>query len=1694
MRIFPHAIFQNLEINAKTEIPQGITEEKTPPLFFTLSPEDEYLYIISHFLKIADPFGTIKEEYAKGFQLPPLNKETLREIRRLVDEPFRVIGKRPGCPLDIPLTLREIFVWEKRRAKELGIDHPELIKFYGGSLSSILPSNYIEEVFQLFFEQFETHLKKIEKSDGKSLITPHMYQLGNFREKADQDYFITPNPSTSEACSELVEALIDLFEQKLDKTYLDWGKISFYLQKLRIKAYSISKNEYLKLELTDHEKLFPEHPEFFRTLLKVDAFINAHLVKCDFPSNHFFFCSLGDGKGKKFDFIFPTKLSRSYIFPSHSLSVFLDPLLYSTSPLLVPFGVEENPFQFFSDNNANLITTQESKSSQNADWERLILLSSKGARCLKPGTEENYLNTVIENAKSQEVDLGSFIAKKLKRLAHEHCEESLDLILALIFRASSSLLLKGKVYSRQIQKIWEEMFSYIDTLPALKTEFPLLRTLLEILRNKGISFEDIYAQMQISCYLSANLPVEDEALANVIPTNAESPQLRLKLGPAIFWLSLTPDHALDHLEKLEDPIAYDSLSKLHAELQRYISFHGKIESFLKPYADHPGVRWKKVREKAFTLFFKSHPFLHQMGYLALLSCTVQKFDGEIFNTLFKELFVSLQTRWITPLLVLGCKGTPLEKYFDEGSQILAACKKISQRGCFLLKVVELLIDTKDILLIQLAIQIYRENQEEVSVSQAQKFLFKTIPLLLKIYPGVALNLAVLANEKLSFCLNKKWMLWIPIFKHFREMLGIDRGLTDEMIALLQESSLMDLKKMEGEQLVEIEKIVRGNIDQLLKRNELEKSYRLLSLSTSRGVLGTLSQDVLLWSKLLECFLDNSCTADAFHCWEEGQVHKIWNFLESAKKEPLFEKFYQSLIDSQKNKKFPEKEKFFNELVLKENSPNSLDFKLQVASNFICSIQEKLKGIKHFSDCEKILYSLRSYTKKYPPLEQERALWPQLFEQMFLIDEKFPLSKREIDIFERSLHDLFIERAIDDYAKEALLRVLHKSRVNSKLIAVFFAESLNDLYKNASGYSTDCLKSFLTSFCRILANSFSFDPVPVALKKLFESSYLEGLLEELQKRKMDTEIISLIAKLKDLNIAFSGEKLWMNSLKIHLQTLNDKIPSQKELREVKLLLLSLEKESSRLLYPPFIQLLIKAERFLEAKLWLEKTAPTDDIAQLALTNASQLIKRGQTSHAIELLRSFSNALASTPSSMLAALVETCRDKLDPRTFAKILIENILFSDLLKDTIESTLLKLLIDFRQQRDLEESMGVEENLFLALQLMGKFPVGKHLFLDTILLSISHSRKTQVGAFHFLFQKLEPKNRLDLSPKTLAICWNMLLREMEEVEDKKLIDLISNPHFMPLFNRDEAKRLQENTFQRIIYLSLKGKRKKSTLIEIAKRIPTEMPRFTSQKMEDRLDFVDFLLLGKKSERSLDTLVSLIEEDLKESLKPVVGRQIADLYDNAKPNLEEPENILDNKRIQLLHLLMKHLDIPFSRLSILNYLSKFPKVYLPEKIFYLENLFTCSEEKRYESALKQIFLEIIDDYYAISSARALLGNRKITYYLNRSVVLSLHEEASLNKIPPFFRRMMAEEDLEREKKLDSFGKLLFKQYVTGSKHKRKIQAIEKELNKEFYDLAISAKRDCCLFLKAKLVQLVVLSIFSTIGFFYCLKLLDSLEH
>lgn len=455
---------------------------------------------------------------------------------------------------------------------------------------------------------------------------------------------------------------------------------------------------------------------------------------------------------------------------------------------------------------------------------------------------------------------------------------------------------------------------------------------------------------------------------------------------------------------------------------------------------------------------------------------------------------------------------------------------------------------------------------------------------------------------------------------------------------------------------------------------------------------------------------------------------------------------------------------------------------------------------------------------------------------------------------------------------------------------------------------------------------------------------------------------------------------------------------------------------------------------------------------------------------------------------------CQKALDPKAFAKLFIEYFSFHGSLEPYIDTCLKKLIR--LVNKDPEES---QQYLELALQLVKKFPISSPLFIDVIKLAATFSSKMQLKIFYLLFEKLDPSKRQKIKAKTLAICLLSVLREKIPIEDKPLLDLVRNPYFISL-HKEIPARLESLIFQKIIFLCLREKRKKIALVEIGKSLPETVFKLAPIKIELRLKYVHLLLLWGKDVYAINLITNILKENLNDSSQKIIGNLISEIYESATPHGENDDNTV--QRIGLIWALKEYFHIPFSRLFILLYLSKIPKGFLEDKVYYLQDLLRQRKAEEMpdkdassmKNALQLILKELISDYSKVSEARMLLQDKNLVFYLTRAIICDLRQKAMLTKVPRFILASLGAQAVEIDKKMDELAIYRLKEFRTGTKLTRKKRLLEGQLNIQFTQVTNKIKEECYRkILIVGIISSLSIAVFSAIGIVY-LEFLQSLEH
>ena len=241
-------------------------------------PEDRLLKKAIH-LKLCDHQGWLFKKVEWIFW----SNQEIDNFQNFLDEPLLIVGRREKCPLNIPITLRELHNIKKEAlstvSKKLSLVSKRNIYYGGGGL------NYHAKISRSAF-----FLSLSAKENGFTETELEVCENSLNAIPNDYDFYFAVKNLPESAYEEAHEIFIEKLYSRFSFSHLDVTKIFHYLKKIQTKLQQKTlDNPYLE-KIFRNVDLQPNHPFLFKILLKVDAF---SIRKINKDNNQFIFVNLG---------------------------------------------------------------------------------------------------------------------------------------------------------------------------------------------------------------------------------------------------------------------------------------------------------------------------------------------------------------------------------------------------------------------------------------------------------------------------------------------------------------------------------------------------------------------------------------------------------------------------------------------------------------------------------------------------------------------------------------------------------------------------------------------------------------------------------------------------------------------------------------------------------------------------------------------------------------------------------------------------------------------------------------------------------------------------------------------------------------------------------------------------------------------------------------------------------------------------------------------------------------------------------------------------------------------------------------------------------------------------------------------------------------------------------------------------------
>lgn len=420
-------------------------------------------------LGIVDAEGNLNKDYLFD-ELPPLNPDQIERVKKLLEKEKIVITYRIDStwtePYKVELTLDEYF----RSWVETSKGHPHLniedIEIVGSSVLNILGWEYFESIFNEI-------LKKYKEKNGieltlQDLFSEELIQLIKWELKqkpADIDVRITVPKADKSNRDELKKQQINyihtLAQQQSDKP----GCPTWHNTK--DSAFSNLKNI-----ANEGEQVL------------VCAF-NGALVDIQWMQ-------------EGLDHLFSrdsVKISVLALYKSMKNKIDKDEIKVVSS-----FN-KGSPF--FIDRFTRIIHVLDIDSVNHMGWKSLMSLFTKGFRTLDPEIPKKLLKKAADNLDPRYKRDVNFFNMWSTCIKDHHSNQLHDATVLLLYYYQN---LKGVLDPTELAKFEKAAVAHLATLNSGSTDFPLLDSISDDLKNKILTIEETCAALQITGFLSLGRP------------------------------------------------------------------------------------------------------------------------------------------------------------------------------------------------------------------------------------------------------------------------------------------------------------------------------------------------------------------------------------------------------------------------------------------------------------------------------------------------------------------------------------------------------------------------------------------------------------------------------------------------------------------------------------------------------------------------------------------------------------------------------------------------------------------------------------------------------------------------------------------------------------------------------------------------------------------------------------------------------------------------------------------------------------------------------------------------------------------------------------------------------------------------------------------------------------------------------------
>ena len=592
--------------------------------FYPFSPEDSLI-------KQAKKEGLINLETRvtpdlkeRCSQYPfKLNSECRSAISCIVSETFEV---KDRLPLYVKTSMQEISLKVRKVAKEkFDVDLKTL--FIGGGV--------VKALNPLFLDFFETcginHLLTV-LFKAKINVKPNDY---DFQFIADLD--------KAQDYKELVdEGIVSLLASKIKWEYINPLFLVSQLNNSKKYSEKLSKDAYLKKVFEEHPKFNSKSKDLGKLAIKTFGF-----AKANDSAGYFYFRNI-ESEENSYDCFIPVgdfrKINSFCIDISQiekmDSDLYLDSLL--GKEMLVQAIIDANFAILYSDPN---------QSANELDFGRTICHLSKKGRLAGVGWLAKAYLAFDEAREKRSCMLSDMLPGQLISRADNHHRSPQQALIVMAFNASAILMTMNPHLEDEIQKLWQEVGKHLLKFGKKRPHDPLIEMIKVLMCDSGCSFQDLFAQIQVSAFLKQHECHEgkgtykcrpsqsEEILFTQVLINFSDEEYSVDYGTLFFPYAVSDSIAhITNLKPLHDLLIAGSTIAVGIDKSVLKKEKYRLDSRRKFF---------ETEERAFNLLKTKDEHAWRMGFLLTLSHLAMSDDDQLFKALIQNLVSMLINRWPT---------------------------------------------------------------------------------------------------------------------------------------------------------------------------------------------------------------------------------------------------------------------------------------------------------------------------------------------------------------------------------------------------------------------------------------------------------------------------------------------------------------------------------------------------------------------------------------------------------------------------------------------------------------------------------------------------------------------------------------------------------------------------------------------------------------------------------------------------------------------------------------------------------------------------------------------------------------------------------------------------------------------------------------------------------------------------------------